>query len=103
MLEYLYCNSVEVDEELAKDLLILAKNYSILGLRSLCEDYLCGCLTPENLVTVANLAEQIESDILREAAVRVIKRNSEELNQREDVLDLPKSILIYCLFKSGHK
>ena len=103
MLEYLYCNSVDLNEELAKDLVILANRYAITGLKTLCEDFLCECLTTKNLVEIANLAEEVDSDVIRNAIIKRIRNSTGELNEREDLLDIPKSILFLCLFKAGHK
>ena len=100
-LKYLYCNSVEINMELAKDVVYLANEYSILGLKSLCEDFLCERLVVDNLVAIAKLAEEVESDVMRKAVVKLIKKSTEELNKIDDLLEIPKSIFLYCLFKSN--
>ena len=103
MLEYLYCNSVNINQDLAKDLVRLAQRYAIVGLKVLCEEFLCEGLATENLVAVANLAEEVKSNVLQKVVVKLMRTHVTEFNAREDLLEIPKSILFRCLFKSDEK
>lgn len=104
MLEYLYCNSVsDINQQLATDLLVLSHNYHVLGLKGVCENFLVECLNTDNLVSMANLCEEVDSEVMRNAVVKYMKKTAKEMNEREDLFEIPKNILYRCLFESGNK
>ena len=98
MLEFLYCDSIELEENLAMDLLVVATDYSISGLRSRCEEFLSSHLSIDNLVAVANLSDMVQSVLLKESVIRFLKANVHTFNEREDLFDIPRDIMFSCVF-----
>ena len=83
MLEYIYCNKIELNEDLALELLEPADRFLLSDLRDGCEKFLVKCLNPENFVKIANLTTDFETRYLAEGIIEYIKINSAILRKRE--------------------
>ena len=103
MLEYIYCDFVDLTRDLALDLVLLSDQYSLPGLKEVCEGFLCQCLSIDNFVIIAQISDEAKSSTLTDAIIGFIRENVSSINERDDLFDLPKSILLACLFKGKSK
>ncbi len=94
LIRYLYCEKLELTEEVAAELLGIADQYLLPDLRKECEDYLVECLTFENLAQRLEEAEFYQAQILREGAIVFTIRNLEKLSQSEVKEKLPKEFIV---------
>ena len=92
-MEFLYTDHIELNLELAKELLTQADKYSIPKLKELCEEYLSGQFKEDNYVALANLSELVESNTLREAAKSYIAKNIKKLKTRKDFEEISIDML----------
>ncbi len=99
-LEYLYSDDVELDVNLAKDLLTQADKYSIPALKELCENFLLGHIEPNNYVLLANLAELLEANKLRDAVRDFIAKNIKALKARKDFEEISMDMLRDVVIKA---
>ncbi len=83
-MEFLYTDSIDLNESLALELFQQADKYSVPALKTLCEQYLSTHIFPRNYVNIASLAEVLDAGALREAAVAYIAKNIKILKNRED-------------------
>ena len=97
MLQYLYCNEIELDEELALELIPVVDEYIIKGLKNLLEGYLYKKLTKENVVDILAVADQHEIDGLKTACSHFIVKNMDQIDKEKELTKLPKSLLIELL------
>ena len=97
MLQYLYCDEIELDEELALDLLPVVDEYIIKGLKKLLEGYLCKKLTKDNVADILAVADQHEIEGLKEACSNFIVKNMDQIDKENELTKLPKSLLIELL------
>lgn len=94
MLEYIYCDQVLLNDELALELLIAANRYLLGRLKILCEQYLSQRLSVKNIVDIINAAEMHEADLLKECALTFMITNREAIIESQDLLNISKTILI---------
>jgi len=92
-LEYLYCDEIELNFILAKELLTQADKYSVPALKELCEQNLIGNISSLNYVLLANLAEVLEANKLREAVRDYIAKDIKVLKARKDFEEISMEIL----------
>ncbi len=78
-MEFLYSDHVELNNELALDLLQQADKYSIGELKEACEKHLIENIEPENYVALGQIAELVGAGTLREAVVSFIAKNMKKL------------------------
>jgi len=83
-LEFLYSDHVELDYNLALELLQQANKYSVADLKTACEAYLADNIKPENFVNLGQVAELVEAASLRHAIVNYTGKNMKKLKQRSD-------------------
>jgi len=93
LLEYLYCDIVDLDEETAVDLLKLSNEYSVVSLKSFCEEFLVKKLSKENIIKYAKLAQTYTAPELRDAVLRCVNMHKDLLSESGEMLSLPKAIL----------
>ena len=103
MLEFIYNNYINLTEPLAINLLEVADKYSLIRLKDVCEDFLIENITPDNMVTLGNYAEKYDALMLRNGILEFIMKNLDCLRERDDLLELPKSILVKGLFRMNRK
>jgi len=97
LLQYIYCNEVELDEQLALDLIPTVDEYVMKGLKGLCEKYLCKQLRKENVVNMLIVADRHEIDELKKACFRFILKNLGNIDENEEMAKLSKSLFIELL------
>jgi len=90
---------VELDTNLAFDLLQQADKYSIDELRNACEKHLVANIEPENYVALGNIAELIGATALREAVVTFIAKNMKKIKPRIDFNEISDALLRDSLVK----
>jgi len=92
-LEFIYTDSIDLNESLALELFQQADKYSVPALKTLCEQYLSTHISPENYVNIANLAEMLDATSLREAAIAFIAKNVKALKNRQDFAEISNEML----------
>ena len=103
MLEFIYNNYIHLTEPLAINLLEVADKYALIRLKDACEEFLIENLKPDNLVILGNIAEKYDALTLRNGILEFIMNNLDSLGDRDDLLELPKSILVKGLFRINRK
>jgi len=98
-LEFLYSDHVELNSNLALDLLQQADKYSVGELKNACEKHLITIIETENYVALGNLAELIGAIALRDSVVAFIVKNIKTLRQRRDFNDISDALLRDSLVK----
>jgi len=94
ILEYIYCNKIELNEDLALELLEPADRFLLSDLRDGCEKFLVKCLNLENFVKISNMTADFETRYLAEGIFEFISRNSAALKKRDDIKTLSEDILV---------
>ena len=94
MLEYIYCEVIKFDEDLAIELLKLSDKYSIPNLKLKCEDTLSFLLTAKNFSNLAKVAEEYKTDVLRESLLDFIVKNEMGTIGKEQMNEIPQSLLV---------
>ena len=97
-MEYIYCDEVSLNEQLATELLQIADKYGVPLLKELCEETLGECLTADNVVDLSILADTIDARDLIKSVVKFVKKNFDSVFEKNDIRRIPKSI-IYDIYK----
>ena len=97
ILQYVYCNEVELDEQLALDLIPIIDEYLMKGLKGLCEKYLCKQLRKDNVVDMLIVADRHEIAELKKACFKYILKNLGSMDENEEIMKLSKSLFIELL------
>jgi len=92
-LEFLYSDQVDLNFNLALELLQQADKYSVPELKRACEEYLAKSLTRENYATIGKIAELVDATSLRQAVVNLIAKNMRTLRKRQDFDDISDNLL----------
>jgi len=105
ILEYIYCDKINLTESLAIELIILADMYFLPNLKADCENYLSAKLTVENFVKVMKVAETADSEKLEKKVVSFLTSNIEKVKQEVDIHMIPPELFIKAVLelKSGKK
>ncbi len=72
LLQYIYCNEVELDVKLALELIPVVDEYLMKGLKNICEKYLEKQLEKDNVVDILIVADRHEIDELKKACFKEI-------------------------------
>lgn len=94
LLEYIYCGTVEVSEDIAWEVLQEADKHSLPGLKTICEDYQASCIKVENVVQTINMAEKYGANSLRTAAMKFVVKNRDRVFEEADIYMIKKSTLL---------
>jgi len=97
LLQYVYCNEIELDEQLALDLIPIVDEYLMKGLKGLVEKYLCKQLRKDNAVDMLIVADRHEIEELKKACFRYILKNLGNIDENEEMMKLSKSLFIELL------
>ena len=92
-MEYIYCDEVNLTEEIANALISVADKYNIPQLKSACSTFLASCLTVKNVVDISILAHKVDAHELEKATVRFIVKNVDAVFDENDIKKLPYPIL----------
>ncbi len=99
-MEYIYCDELKLDEDLALELLIVADKYLLGRLKTLCEKYLVHRITVENVIEVINISDLHGAHYLKESALDFMLGNRERIIETQDIAKMSKNLLIE-LYKRG--
>lgn len=83
LLEYIYLGAVLITEDIAWDLLEESERAGIPELKRMCEEFISGILSVENVMRAINLAERVQAINLGAAAIRYASQNLRELLPRD--------------------
>ncbi len=97
LLQYIYCNELELDEQSALDLIPTVDEYVMKGLKGLCEKYLCKQLRKDNVIDMLIVADRHEIDELKKACFKFILKNLGNIDENEEMNKLSKSLFIELL------
>jgi len=97
ILEFLYCSEVNLYEELAADLLVLAPRYDLNDLATGAEDFLNKIISADNYLKMIETSERISSKSLRKKVFTFMVRNMKTISKREDFEELPRPLLMELL------
>lgn len=101
LLEFIYCNQVGLDEDLALDLLEVSDKYSFTELSRVCEVFLGQQLNSQNYVKLAHAAEKLQANDLRKSVIAFVIKNRNLIERNGEPGDLPKSLLWEIIFGIG--
>jgi hypothetical protein len=97
ILEFFYCGEVNLYEELAADLLILAPRFDLNDLATGAEDFLTKIINADNYLKMLETSDRIGSKSLRKKVFTFIIRNMKVISKREDFEELPRPLLMELL------
>jgi len=97
LLQYVYCNEIELDEQLALDLIPVVDEYLMKGLKGLCEKYLSKQLRKDNVVDMLIVADRHEIEELKKACFGFILKNLGNIDENEEMMKLSKTLFIELL------
>ncbi len=93
-MEEIYNGKVELNEELAVDLLGISDQYLLKDLRKTCESYLANCLRKETVAKRIEQADHFGAGILRDGALRFLMENLEEVSKYSGREEISKEVLL---------
>ncbi|XP_057978120.1 BTB/POZ domain-containing protein At4g08455-like [Malania oleifera] len=85
---YLYTAEACLDEQMARDLIVLAEKYQVKHLKACCENFMVSKLNWDNSVMSFVFAHQHNAKHLLDAALSLIMENMEKLTKREVYTEL---------------
>jgi len=97
ILEFLYCGEVNLYEELAAELLVLAPRFDLNDLATGAEDFLTKVINVDNYLRMLETSDRIGSKSLRKKIFTFIVRNMKAISKREDFEELPRPLLMEIL------
>jgi len=97
IIEFLYCGEVNLHEELAADLLIVAPKFDLNDLATGAEDFLNKIINVDNYLRMLETSDRIGSKSLRKKIFSFIIRNMKTISKREDFEELPRPLLMELL------
>lgn len=103
LLEFIYCNEVKLNQNLALELLEACDKYSFSELKKVCESFLVLQLSLENYVQLANASEKYGADGLREKVMEFVIKNKGEIQKKEMAGKLSTELLWEIIFKMNNK
>ncbi|KAJ0946377.1 putative chromatin remodeling & transcription regulator BTB-POZ family [Helianthus annuus] len=93
MMRYIYTGSVDVNLEIAQDLLRAADQYLLEGLKRLCEYTIAQDIRIDNVSVMYDLSEAFNAVSLRNACILFVLENFDKLNAKSWYGELIKRIL----------
>ncbi|KAK1426674.1 hypothetical protein QVD17_15351 [Tagetes erecta] len=93
MMRYIYTGSVDVNLEIAQDLLRAADQYLLEGLKRLCEYTIAQDILVDNVSLMYDLSEAFNAVSLRNACILFVLENFDKLNAKSWYRDLITHIL----------
>lgn len=93
MMRFIYTGSVDVNLEIAQDLLRAADQYLLEGLKRLCEFTIAQDIRVDNVSLMYDLSEAFNAVSLRNACILFVLENFDKLNAKTGYKDLIERIL----------
>jgi len=98
-LEFVYSDSVRLNEQMALELLKLADMYSVPDLKAKCEEFLTGILKFHNYLEIAKVAELVDSEDLKKAVVAYMAKEIKIIKARENFNEISDEYLRAIILK----
>ena len=83
------------------ELIKIADRYGLDGLKDLCSRYIIKEFTVDNIIEIANMAEENNLDILKKAAISFILQFRQDISEYYDLCALSKSIIIQMFMQEA--
>jgi len=93
LIEYLYCDEIELTKDIAVGLLKLSDEYCLPILKTICAKYLVRILDYDNYMELANLASHYQVNELRKPLLNYLISFKTSLLQNINIKDLPRDLL----------
>jgi hypothetical protein len=93
LIEYIYCEKIDISSEIAIDLLKLAHEYSLPSLTQKCAKLLAKKVTRVNFLEFAELAEFYQEKYLQKSLISVFIHSKQSFLKTISVKDLPRFLL----------
>jgi len=97
LLQYIYCNEIDLDEQLALDLIPVVDEYLMKGLKGICEKYLCEQLRKDNVVDMLIVADRHEIEELKKSCFTMIQKNMGNIDESGEFMKLSKTLILELL------
>jgi len=99
LLRYIYCEKVDLAEELALNLFVLCKKWEFKELEEECEEFLVDTLEVRNALERAQLANELKAKKLISSLIEFIIDNMNELEKVGDLSQIPPEINVKVMFE----
>jgi hypothetical protein len=83
MINFIYLAELPENEKCTTELLRLADMYAIKSLSDFCEDEILGELKPDNCIEILNVANLLDKETLKNAALKLVAKNFKTLFSTE--------------------
>ncbi len=93
-LNFIYCEEIEVNNEICEDLYKLAHEYSTDELKSDCERFLIKEIKTENVIKHIQFAEKYDAQLLRKACLIFVVQNIDNVFRTQNFRDLETETLL---------
>ena len=103
LLEFIYCDEIELNEKLALDLFKLCDKYSLADLKGICEKFLSKCITLDNFVEVINVAEKFGGSELQDKAIEYGIEHLEVLEEKGSLYEISSRMLVKLACRTKKK
>jgi len=90
---------VELNEEVALNLLGLSDKFSLSDLKSVCEEFLCQNITLDNFIARSKIAEKFDASLLKKIIIDFGVKNMNAIQQRDDVSELSVPFFLEIISK----
>jgi len=94
MLQYIYFADIDLDQDIAEDLLKLSHEYGLKELMSYCEEVLVKDIQVENVVKYIKFAEQYDANQFRKACLDFVSENVDEIFKSQNIKELDSETLL---------
>ena len=103
ILEYIYFGKIDLTEQAALDLIILADMYCMAELKADCETHLSTNLKTNNFLKIIKAADSVDSQILEERIANFLIDNIGKLQQEIDLHEIPHELLVKSMMRMKQK
>ena len=76
------------------ELFELGEKWSVLDLKTKCEEFLNQNISQTNLIKIAKLAELYDNEVLKDQVIKFMVKNFKDLEDKSLLEELPKSLFI---------
>lgn len=92
LVEYLYTDSVNIDESNVVDLFVAADKFQVKRLQAICENFLIKNIDEDNIIQVFELADRVNAAQLRTFCINWILSNFGEVLRKGEHLNLSRDL-----------
>ncbi len=102
-MEFIYCSEVELNEDLALEVLELSNKIRVEDLAEGCEEFLAKRITEDNYVKLAIISDLLDLALLRKTTMEFIEKNLYKVTKREDIRNLPNNMYVLFMERSSQR